>query len=228
MIPVHYKMKNEINGTAFRIEGAGEIVEGIQSIHADISGTPRDWCGTLLPCICSGPGPVEPEESRLASTKCLLAFAPNGYATEEGTLRRATLWASTGDVLAKVTATGDYRMKAGELTYDINVQTETVAGSIASRLVNVDHYGFVIFPNGPGRAKVVSQYRLSTEDGQSAQGATYISYRFIDSNAEIPEVIIGRNLIKVQQIGRRIQWMVRQSNVFGSDLGTKTSTVRPL
>jgi hypothetical protein len=88
----------------------------------------------------------------------LIGFAPNGYRTEPGTLRRATLWDESGQRIASVSATGVYEKSSSGFNFDINVETITVESTLLSNLSKIDSYDFVILPNGQGKVIVISMY----------------------------------------------------------------------
>lgn len=229
MLPVQYRMINQINDRKFEVTGVGAwYPDGSSSTSVNISDLPKDWCGTLLPCICSGPreGAIK-MDGGADGAHGLINYAPYGYHTDPGTLRRSTLWDDSGQIIARVSATGLYRKTSRSLDYQIDVETETKAGSIISELSSVDSYSFTVLPKGRGRAQVLTHFTLSTGYGRKAHGAAIISYKFIRSRAAIPDIIMGRNQIRVHQIGNNIQWLIMQATEFQSELGLTNPTIKP-
>jgi hypothetical protein len=228
MLPIRYSMKNRVNGEAMEILGSGNWFEdGRMALNLTLSAIPPDWTGTIGPCICSGPGPGSHAGTKGASSG-LIGFAPNGYKTETGTHRRATLWDENGEQIAKVSATGVYEKTASKFDFEIDVETETKAGSVISDLRSIDSYNFTITPNGKGKVIVVSMYGLSTFDGRKAYGATHINYEMINCDVELIDTVIGRNVIVVQQIDNAIQWITKQTTTPSQSLGIKDSVIKAL
>jgi hypothetical protein len=223
---VNYRMRNRINGRDFKMDGQGVWTpDGTIALNLVLSDIPASWSGAVGPCICSGPSPGEDQDGGDPEYGGLVTFAPNGYRTTRGTLRRATLWDAAGDVIASVSATGNYQFFEDRFDFDINVETETRKGSIIGELVSVDHYSFALQPVSEGRFHVLSHYSLSTADGRRARGITSIHYSVIGESRMPKSVVVGRNEISVQQVGRNIQYISCQSTIPEPALGLPKSTL---
>lgn len=204
MFPIKYHMNNIVNNTEVKIEGSGFLSsDGQMSLALSLSEKPKDWTGIIVPCICSGPGPgagggnaprprLSPDGS--ISTEQiggLIHYAPKGYKTAPGTLRRATLFDSNRKPIASVDATGVYALLDDKLDFNIQVKTETNSAGLLERLTKIDHYFFSISPVSAGRVLVYAHYSLSTATSEKVYSFTQIHYELIDSTALLPEDFVG-------------------------------------
>lgn len=226
---VNYRMRNRINGRDFTMDGQGMWTpDGTIALNLLLSDIPKSWSGAVGPCICSGPSPGEDQGGGDPEYGGLVTFAPNGYRTTRGTLRRATLWDAAGDVIASVSATGNYQFFDDRFEFDIDVETETKIGSIIEDLASVDHYSFALQPVSKGRFYVLSHYSLTTLDGRKARGITAIHYSVIGESRMPKNVVIGRNEISVHQDGRNVQYISRQSTMPESALGLSGTSLESM
>ncbi len=197
MKPIVYFMKNRINGKEVTLEGSGTLDDdGVMNMDVLVSDVPLGWSPILAPCICSGPGPGPVKNGRMKAGG-LLKYAPNGYRTSPGKLRRALLVDSKGNSLAVVNATGVYSQDKSGLNFEIDVDTQVKEKSIITSLTGIDHYSFTIEPINFSQVKVYAHYSLSTKSGEKVYGWTQIFYDLIDTRDSVPYSIVGCNAIDI-------------------------------
>jgi hypothetical protein len=113
------------------------------------------------------------------------------YYTEPGRLRLGEMYDDAGLLIGKVAAIGDYRRIDDTLQYRIKMRSDM---HLTEALTGIEHYNYNLLPNGPGKAIVLSHFRVRGESGAIYKGFTSIPYGY-DSDTVLARPVAGVQFI---------------------------------
>jgi len=197
-LKIDYRMDGELNGVPITNvgEGSADFDEGVEEGKIELSSIPEGWHPYLLPLICSGPSRVGISHGT-DMVPSLMSLSDWHYFTEPGRLRLGELYNGAGMLLGRVAATGDYKRVDDTLYYRIKMRSDV---HLTEGLTGVEHYSYNLIPNGPGRAIVLSHFRVKTESGEILYGSTSIPYGF-SSDTELERPVAGVQFIDTELHG---------------------------
>jgi hypothetical protein len=197
-LKIDYRMDGVLNGVPIRNvgEGTADFDEGIEEVNIELSSIPDGWHPFLLPLICSGPSRVGISHGT-DTVPSLMSLSDWHYFTEPGRLRLGELYNGAGMLLGRVAATGDYKREGDTLRYRIKMRSDV---HLTEGLTGVEHYSYNLIPNGPGKAVVLSHFRVRSESGETLFGSTSIPYGF-SSDTVLERPVAGVQFIDTQLSG---------------------------
>jgi len=101
------------------------------------------------------------------------------------------MYDDAGLLVGKVAAVGDYKRAEDTLQYRIKMRSDM---QLPEPLTGIVHYNYNLLPNGPGKAVVLSHFRVRGESGTIYKGFTSIPYGY-DSDTVLARPVAGVQMI---------------------------------